>query len=327
MKSQERKIIIRYESSDNQKENFIINSTTSLMKVPEVGEMLNINKLQYKVEKVVTNLNIPNPISNKNYMVDKFDGISYYIKLVRDTKNENNSVQKEEVFDSKPIIDKLDRILDLVTRDNDSNTNIINNSDNTTNNENNNEIIASLEKIKSILATTITDYDLKELKEYIRTLYGDSEKRTVTKEQQNVEETEDIVEDNKPLKTICINKQYRVLLKDKNGNTSVIKDNLCTIQGHKFKTKNVTEGNVYINNGVISTLDKITEHKANKYVGVEYNDIICNNKAFIIDDGDLSYYIKLSILNPDKVCIKTKLDDIPKYKDTSVLLNYHIRNN
>lgn len=327
MKSQERKIIIRYESSDNQKENFIINSTTSLMRVPEVGEMLNINKLQYKVQKVVTNMNIPNPISNKNYMVDKFDGISYYIKLVRDTKNENNSVQKEEVFDSKPIIDKLDRILDLVTRDNDSNTDIINNSNNTTNNENNNEIIASLEKIKSILATTVTDYDLKELKEYIRTLHGDDEKRTVTKEQQNVEETEDIVEDNKPLKTICINKQYRVLLKDKNGNTSVIKDNLCTIQGHKFKTKNVTEGNVYINNGVISTLDKITEHKANKYVGVEYNDIICNNKAFIIDDADLSYYIKLSIINSDKAYIKTKLDDIPKYKDTSVLLNYHIRNN
>lgn len=325
MKSQERKIIIRYENPNNQKENFIINSTTSLMRVPKVGEMLNINKLQYTVAKVVTNINIPNPITNKNYMIDKFDGISYYIKLVRDIKNENNSVQKETI-DVKPIMDKLERIDESIASITDNITNI----GSVTNNESNidsSEIIESLDKIKSILATTITDYDLKELKDYIGRLHGDGDKINNVAKNQPVEETEDVTEDNKPLKTICINKQYRLLLKDKNGNTTIVNDNVSVIKGHKFKTKVVSEGNVYINNGIISTLDKIIEHKANKYVGVEYNDIICSDKSLILDDANLLYYVKLSILNSDKVVIKTKLDDIDKYKNTNILLNYHIRNN
>lgn len=325
MKSQERKIIIRYESSDNQKENFIINSTTSLMRVPKVGEILNINKLQYTVAKVVTNINIPNPLTNKNYIIDKFDGISYYIKLVRDIKNEDNSVRKETI-DVKPIMDKLERIDRYIASVSD---NIININDNT-NNEGNidsSEIIKSLDKIKSILATTITDYDLKELKDYIGTLHGDGNITNNVAKNQPIEETEDIAEDNKPLKTICINKQYRLLLKDKNGNTTIVNDNISVIKGHKFKTKVVSEGNVYINNGIISTLDKIIEHKANKYVGVEYNDIICSDKSLILDGANLLYYVKLSVLNSDKVVIKTKLDNIDKYKDTNILLNYHIRNN
>lgn len=313
-----RKIIIRYENAKNEKENFIINSNTSLMKVPAIGEKLNINKLQYLVDKVVTNINLTK-YGNKEHTMDEFDGISYYVKLIRGTDNENKCVQEKE------INTKLDRIIECISTITDSNTgnsNIINNSTD-------NELIKILEKIKSMVATTVTEYDLKDLKDYIGRLHGDGDKVNTNVKNDKKEEIikdEEVEENNtKNLKILRIDKLYRLIL-SKNGEYNIINSNFATIQGYKFKTAKVEEGKVYSNNGYITFLDKIVEHKANKYVGQEYNDIIITDEELCDGDKDLDYYIREFITNPDKVTIKTALDDMDKYKDISTLLNYHIRN-
>lgn len=318
-----RKIIIRYENNKNTKENFVINSNTSLMKVPSKGERLNINKLQYLVDKVVTNVNL-SKYGNNDYNMDEFDNISYYIKLIREVKNEDKGVQEKEI-DNKQIMEKLDRIIGDIDKHCSSNSSSSDISS-TLCDSNNGILIKTLEKIKSMVATTVTEYDLKELRNYIATLHGDTDKvnTNIKNEKEEENKDEESVEDTKNLKILRIDKVYRLMAYE-NGEYNTL-GNLTTIQGYKFKTSKIEEGKVYLNNGYISFLDKIVEHKVNKYVGEEYNDIIIYDKELYKKDEGLNYYMQLSITHPDKVVIKTSLDDMDKYKNTFTLLNYHIRN-
>ena len=61
MKKIVRQITIRFESEKDPKENFVIESNTALMKVPNVGEVLNISKhiISYEVEGGATPFNFP----------------------------------------------------------------------------------------------------------------------------------------------------------------------------------------------------------------------------------------------------------------------------
>ena len=345
----DRKIIIRYKATTKSPDDkdFIINSSTFLMRVPEVGERLNIGKRQYTVENVTTNLNIPNPTTRDNYKMDEFDGASYYIKLTRENNNETKDKKENLERESDRHVDEC-----AVNNLSDS----ANNSDNLDNNtikfnsDDMRDIKQNLEKIKSILSTTLTELDMKELKEYIKDLFNN--KQPVVSHNVAVKEAtiEEDPEDDKGSKILTINKAYRLFTK-KDRNTSEYtlwefgteSDIYSVIRGIKVKTKEVKEGKIYCNNSYLCALDKVINYSCNKYVGYEYNDIyiilselenrlkqdgIVGLKDTIFEDA-INYsaedLIKFSIMYPECVHIKTTIGE-SKHSNTAMIINQFIRN-
>lgn len=344
-----RKIIIRYKAVTNaaNDKDFIINSSTSLMKVPEIGERLNIGKMQYTVENVTTNLNMPNPTTHDNYKMDEFDGVSYYIKLTREINNESKDKKKDMERESdkhvdEPVVDTPPNNTD--TPDITSNNTIEFNSDDMR------DIKQNLEKIKSILSTTLTELDMKELKDYIKELFNN--KQPVVSHNVAVKEAtiEEDPEDDKGSKILTINKAYRLFTK-KDRNTSEYTlwkfgtegDIYSVIRGIKVKTKEVKEGKIYCNNSYLCALDKVASYSCNKYAGYEYNDIyiiLSELENHLKQDGtiglkdtifedNINYsvedLIKFSILYPECVHIKTTIGE-SKHSNTSMIINQFIRN-
>lgn len=344
-----RKIIIRYKAVTNaaNDKDFIINSSTSLMKVPKVGERLNIGKTQYTVENVTTNLNMPNPTTHDNYKMDEFDGVSYYIKLTREINNESKDKKKDMERESdkhvdEPVVDTPPNNTD--TPDITSNNTIEFNSDDMR------DIKQNLEKIKSILSTTLTELDMKELKDYIKDLFNN--KQPVVSHNVTVKEAiiEEDSEDDKGSKILTINKAYRLFTK-KDRNTSEYTlwkfgsegDIYSVIRGIKVKTKEVKEGKIYCNNSYLCALDKVASYSCNKYIGYEYNDIyiiLSELENHLKQDGtiglkdtifedNINYsvedLIKFSILYPECVHIKTTIGE-SKHSNTSMIINQFIRN-
>ena len=213
-----RKIIIRYKASINSPDDkdFIINSSTSLMKVPEIGQRLNIGKMQYTVESVTTNLNIPNPTTHNNYKMDEFDGASYYIKITRENANETKSKKENLERESNRQVDEC-TVNNL--SDNANNSDNLDNNTVEFNSDDMRDIKQNLEKIKSILSTTLTELDMKELKDYIKDLFNNKQpvvSHNVTVKEATIEEDP---EDDKGSKILTINKAYRLFTK-KDRNTS-----------------------------------------------------------------------------------------------------------
>ena len=349
-KEQDRKIIIRYEAVTKAAydKDFIINSSTSLMKVPKLGERLNIAKMQYIVENVTTNLNMPNPTTHENYKMDEFDGVSYYIKLTREINNENKDKKKNlerepDKHDDEPVVDTPPSSTDIP--DTSSNNTIEFNSDDMR------DIKQNLEKIKSILSTTLTELDMKELKDYIKELFNG--KQPVVSHNVAIKEAtvEEEPEDDKGSKILTINKAYRLFTK-KDRNTSEYTlwefgaegDTYSVIRGIKVKTKEVKEGKIYCNNSYLCALDKVISYSCNKYIGYEYNDIyiiVSELENHLKQDGVIGLIetifednivfsvedlIKFSILYPESVHIKTTIGENKKYSNTSMIINQFIRN-
>ncbi len=349
-KEQDRKIIIRYKAVTKAvyDKDFIINSSTSLMKVPKLGERLNIGKMQYVVENVTTNLNMPNPTTHENYKMDEFDGVSYYIKLTRETNNENKDKKKDLERESdkhvdEPVVDTPPSNTDIP--DTPSNNTIEFNSDDMR------DIKQNLEKIKSILSTTLTELDMKELKDYIKDLFNNKQpvvSHNVTVKEATIEEDP---EDDKGSKILTINKAYRLFTK-KDRNTPEYTlwefgaegDTYSVIRGIKVKTKEVKEGKIYCNNSYLCALDKVISYTCNKYIGYEYNDIyiimselenhlkqdgIIGLKETVFEDKisfSTEELIKFSILYPECVHIKTTIGENKKYSNASMIINQFIRN-
>lgn len=344
-----RKIIIRYKASTNSPDDkdFIINSSTSLMKVPEIGQRLNIGKMQYTVESVTTNLNIPNPTTHNNYKMDEFDGASYYIKITRENADETKGKKENLERESNRQVDEC-----TVNNLSDSTNNPDNLNNNTVefNSDDMRDIKQNLEKIKSILSTTLTELDMKELKDYIKDLFNNKQpvvSHNVTVKEATIEEDP---EDDKGSKILTINKAYRLFTK-KDRNTSEYTlwefgsegDIYSVIRGIKVKTKEVKEGKIYCNNSYLCALDKVINYSCNKYIGYEYNDIyiiLSELENHLKQDGtiglkdtifedNINYsvedLIKFSILYPECVHIKTTIGE-SKHSNTSMIINQFIRN-
>ena len=344
-----RKIILRYESSTNKPndKDFVINSTTKLMRVPKIGERINIAKTQYTVKNVTTNLNIPNPYANKNYMVDEFDGISYYVKLTREVENENKDKKKEDSNNRHTNEHSSDNMAS-----NTNSTNIPSNDTASISSDDMRVITQELEKIKSILSTTLTDLDMKELKDYIKDLLNGKQSVVVPENTKVKEATIEESEDEKGCKILTINKAYRLFTKkDRDISEYTLwdfgderKDKYAIIKGIKVKTKDIQEGKIYCNNGYLCALDKIDTYNCNKYIGYEYNDIyiilselenhlkqdgIVGLRDTIFEDAinfSIEDLIKFSVLYPDCIHIKTTIGSNKKYNNTSILVNQFIRN-
>ena len=154
MKKIVRQITIRFESEKDPKENFVIESNTALMKVPNVGEVLNISKMQYEVAKVVTNLNIPNPTTSRSPVtVNEFSGVSYYVKIIRRKKE---PVANETKQDNSDIIKTLNNIMDYIR----NNANTIDKPVYTDIKNIIDDITTITEHIKRLISVTATSEDL-----------------------------------------------------------------------------------------------------------------------------------------------------------------------
>lgn len=362
MKKIVRQITIRFESEKDPKENFVIESNTALMKVPNVGEVLNISKMQYEVAKVVTNLNIPNPTTSRSPVtVNEFSGVSYYVKIIRRKKE---PVANETKQDNSDIIKTLNNIMDYIR----NNANTIDKPVYTDIKNIIEDITTITEYIKRLINTTVTSEDLKDLKEYISnvefrvTTEVEDDEYTFENIKEDLNKIYDILNNKKEVstksaeletktstdkyKTLSISREYR-LHKAVGKGYSNDYDVLGYVDGIKVKVKEpITEKSIYTSATQVNYLNYIIGDDGEVFKGIEINDVYIKLKQlesylvrdsiiekgttlsidYIIDNFKVSDIVVFSIKYPDAIYITNYLSTDDKYKDNCIILNYYIRN-
>lgn len=300
MKKMKRKITFRYEDTNTEK-SFNLISNSSLMEVPHKGDIINISKTLYTVDKVITNVNM----DKSKDTLDEFDNISYYCKISKkaeEKKEIGSSIDIEELkkyFDKKmeDLEEYISNVEFKMVQELDEDGNPI-------------DILQGINELKDMITKIEIPKDLTNKpklkilsitrKYNVRLKAG----RGYFKEPINIFTVKGIrvkaPDSIKANKVYCNNADEINYLNDVSFNKST-----NTYEGIELNT-------IYVDQNILD--DIITKVSGVKPDIKEYNKYT------------LSDWIRLSILNPTAVRIENELDKIPDYDNTNTFVNYHIRN-